>query len=463
MESPWLISPVTVIHKCIEFISPWCEHAMQTKQWTPIEEVLSGKYIDKTVNIRGWIYRTRSSGNIVFMTLRDVTGVLQATVKKGNLPDNEFNDASKALIESSVQLNGIVKEDKRAPGGYELQVTNVTVVNFAEPFPITKDQSPEFLLDQRHLWIRSRKMTSILKVRSTVVGAIHSFFRENGFYEFDAPVLQPNQCEGGSTLFEVKYYEDKTYLSQSWQLYAEAGIFALEKIYDMGPTFRAERSKTSRHLSEFWMAEMEAAWMNLSDVVQIAKDEIHHIVTQVLQHNKKDLEVLGQDIEKLERIATSEFPTITYTDALKILKEKEGMDIEWGKDLRTIEEDKLMNHFETPAVVTNYPLDIMAFYKPPDPMDPKTALCFDMLAPEGYGEIIGGSQRSTDIAYMTERLKQMGENIQNYQWYFDLRKYGSVPHAGYGVGVERVVAWICKADNIKDTIPFPRTLLRFRP
>ncbi len=436
---------------------------MSKTRWTKIEEVLSGEHTEKSVHIRGWIYRTRSSGNIVFMTLRDVTGVLQGTVKKGNLPDPEFENAVKALIESSVQITGVVKEDRRAPGGYELQVTNLTVVSFAEPFPITKDQSPEFLLDQRHLWIRSRKLTSILKIRSTVVGAIHSFFREHGFYEYDAPVLQPNQCEGGSTLFEVKYYEDKTYLSQSWQLYAEAGVFALEKIYNMGPTFRAERSKTSRHLSEFWMAEMEAAWMDLSDVVALAKDEVQYILKQVLQNNKKDLEVLGQDSAKLEKIAKSEFPTITYTDAVTILNEKEAMKVEWGKDLRTVEEDRLMNHFQTPVVVTNYPLEIMAFYKPKDEKNPKTALCFDMIAPEGYGEIIGGSQRSTDIGYMTERLKQMGENVENYQWYFDLRRFGSVPHSGYGLGVERLVAWICGTDNIKDVIPFPRTLLRFRP
>lgn len=436
---------------------------MQKMDWIAIEDILAGAQIGKTIHIRGWIYRTRSSGNIVFMTLRDVTGVLQATVKRGNLPDSEFEDAVKALIESSVQITGIVKEDKRAPGGYELQVTNLTVVNFSEPYPITKDQSPEFLMDQRHLWIRSRKMTSILKVRSTVVGAIHSFFREHGFYEFDAPVLQPNQCEGGSTLFEVKYYEDKTYLSQSWQLYAEAGVFSLEKIYNMGPTFRAEKSKTSRHLSEFWMAEMEAAWMDLSDVTVLAKEEVHYILAKVLEINKKELEILGQDVSKLEQIVAAEFPTITYTEALRILKEKEGMEIEWGKDLRTLEEDNLMKHFTTPVVVTNYPLEIMAFYKPKDEKDPRTALCFDMLAPEGYGEIIGGSQRSTDIVAMTERLEQMGENVQNYKWYFDLRRYGSVPHSGYGLGVERLVAWICKAENIKDTIPFPRTLLRFRP
>ncbi len=453
----------TVIDKCNKHIPLSRLAIMPETKWTQIEEILKGQHTGTTIHLRGWIYRTRSSGNIIFMILRDVTGVLQATVKKGNLPDAGFEDAFKALIESSVQITGTVKEDKRAPGGYELQVTGLTVVNFAEPFPITKDQSPEFLLDKRHLWIRSRKLTSVLKVRSTVVGAIHAFFREKGFYEFDAPVLQPSQCEGGSTLFEVKYYEDKTYLSQSWQLYAEAGIFALEKIYNMGPTFRAERSKTSRHLSEFWMAEMEAAWMDLSDVVAMAKEEVQYILGEVLQKNKNDLQFLGQDIKKLQEITGSEFPTITYTDSLEILKEKEGMNIEWGKDLRTIEEDRLMNHFKTPVVVTNYPLEIMAFYKPKDEKDPRTALCFDMLAPEGYGEIVGGSQRSNDITTMIHRLKQMGENVQNYEWYFDLRRFGSVPHSGYGLGVERLVAWICKADNIKDTIPFPRTLLRFRP
>jgi len=431
--------------------------------WTKIKEILDGKKTDKTTNLRGWIYRTRSSGNIVFTVIRDVTGIIQATVKKGNLPDDEFEDAKKTLIESSVELKGIVKKDERAPGGYELQITNFKVVNFAEPFPIVKDQSPEFLLDQRHLWLRSQKLTSVFKIRSTVVGAIHKFFRENGYYEFDAPVLQPNQCEGGSTLFEVKYYDNKIYLSQSWQLYAEAAVFALEKIYNMGPTFRAEKSKTSRHLSEFWMAEMEVAWMDLQDVTEIAKDEIRFILKEVLKQNKNDLKILEQDIKKLEKIMKSEFPTISYTKALEILKEKEDLDVVWGKDLRTIEENKLMDHFDIPVVVTNYPVEIMAFYKPKDPKDPKTALCFDMLAPGSYGELIGGSQRSLDIEDMTKRLEAMGENVENYRWYFDLRRFGSVPHSGYGLGVERVVAWICGIDNIKDAIPFPRTILRFRP
>lgn len=436
---------------------------MAKTNWTKIEEILDDKKTDQTVNIRGWIYRTRSSGNIAFIVVRDVTGIIQVTVKKGNLSDEEFEDAKKALIESSIELKGNVKKDDRAPGGYEIQINSFKVINFAEPFPIVKDQSPEFLLDQRHLWIRSQKLTSIFKIRSTIVGAIHNFFRENGYYEFDAPVLQPNQCEGGSTLFEVKYYDNKTYLSQSWQLYAEAAVFSLEKIYNMGPTFRAEKSKTSRHLSEFWMAEMEAAWMDLEDVTEVAKDEVRFLLKEVLENNKHDLEVLGRDVKKLERISNSEFPTITYTQAINILNEKENLDVKWGKDLRTIEENKLMDHFDTPVVVTNYPLEIMAFYKPKDPKDPRTALCFDMIAPEGYGEIVGGSQRSLEIEDMTKRLKEMGESIENYEWYFDLRRYGSVPHSGYGLGVERVVAWICGIDNIKDAIPFPRTILRFRP
>jgi asparaginyl-tRNA synthetase len=436
---------------------------MLQKNAIPIMEILTGKYTDKKVDVRGWIYRTRSSGNIVFITIRDATGTLQATVKTNNVKETEFQNAKKALIESSLILTGTIKQDERAPGGYELQVDKVHIIHFAEPFPITKDQSPEFLLDQRHLWLRSQKLTAIMKIRSTVVGAIHDFFRQRGFYEFDAPVLQPNQCEGGSTLFEVKYYQDKTYLSQSWQLYAEAGIFSLEKIYNMGPTFRAERSKTSRHLSEFWMAEMEAAWMDLHDIIAIAKDEIRFILQRVVQNNSVELSLLNQDIKQLKKLSVAPYQTITYTQALALLNEKENLQVEWGKDLRTNEENTLMNHFKTPVAVTNYPVEIMAFYKPRDPKDPKTALCFDIIAPGSYGEIVGGSQRSTDIEDMTKRLQAMGEPIENYQWYFDLRRFGSVPHSGYGLGVERVVAWICGTDNIKETIPFPRTLLRFRP
>jgi asparaginyl-tRNA synthetase len=436
---------------------------MSKTHYATIKDILEGKYTEQDISVRGWIYRTRSSGNIVFIVLRDATGIIQATVKRGNLSDESFEVAKKTLIESSVVINGTVAEDKRAPGGYELRVNDFTVLHAAEPFPIVEDQSPEFLLDQRHLWLRSQKLNAVLKIRSTIVGAIHQFFRERNYIEFDAPVLQPNQCEGGSTLFEVKYYENKTFLSQSWQLYAEAAVFSLEKVYNMGPTFRAERSKTSRHLSEFWMAEMEAAWIELPLLTEIAKEEVRHIIKKVLEKNSNELETLDQDIKKLSRIAQSEFPSITYEEALHILETKANMKVSWGKDLRTIEENKLMDYFETPVVVTNYPLEIMAFYKPEDPKKPNTALCFDMIAPEGYGEIIGGSQRSEDIEYMKKRLRETGENTENYEWYFDLRRYGSVPHSGYGLGVERVVAWICGLDNIKDAIPFPRTMNRFSP
>lgn len=436
---------------------------MSKPELSKIKEILNGDHTDEHVKVKGWIYRTRSGGNIIFIVLRDATGVLQATVKRGNLPDEQFEEADKTLIESSVSVQGNVVADKRAPGGYELRVDDFAVLQSAEPFPIVEDQSPEFLLDQRHLWIRSQKLNAVFKIRSTIVGAIHQFFRDRDYIEFDAPVLQPNQCEGGATLFEVKYYDTKTYLSQSWQLYAEAAIFSLEKVYNMGPTFRAEKSKTSRHLSEFWMAEMEAAWITLPELTEIAKQEVQYIIQQVLEKNKHELEILGQDIEKLSKMSKSEFPTITYDEALDILETKADMNVSWGKDLRTVEENKLMDYFDTPVVVTNYPLEIMAFYKPEDPEKPNTALCFDMIAPEGYGEIIGGSQRSEDIDYMKQRLQETGEDVKNYEWYFDLRRYGSVPHSGYGLGVERVVAWLCNLDNIKDAIPFPRTVNRFQP
>jgi asparaginyl-tRNA synthetase len=274
------------------------------------------------------------------------------------------------------------------------------------------------------------------------------------------------QSEGGSTLFEVKYYESKTYLSQSWQLYAEAAIFALEKVYDMAPTFRAEKSKTSRHLTEFWMAEMEAAWMELEECTEVTKDEIKFIIKEVLDKNRNEFEVLGRDISKLQICLEKPFPTITYTEALDILKNKSGIEIPWGKDLRTIEEDEIMKHFDTPVVVTHYPKKIMAFYKPVDPQAEApgpVAKCFDMLAPEGYGELIGGSQRDTDIEQLRKYLELDGEDPSDYKFYFDTRRYGSVPHSGYGVGFERLVAWICGVDNIKDAIPFPRTMTRVKP
>ena len=430
-------------------------------------ELLKGDKVGQRVKIRGWIYRTRHKGKMVFTVIRDSSGIIQATLFKGDMEEEkDFEDAKKALVESSVEVEGILVEEPRAPGGYEIQVRRFNVIHFADIFPINRDQSEEFLRDNRHLWLRSRKMTAMLKIRSTVTGAIHEFFRQRGYYEFTPPILQPNQTEGGSTLFEVRYFDTKTYLSQTWQLYAEAAIFSLEKIYDVAPTFRAEKSRTSRHLCEFWMAEMEAAWMGLEECTEVAKDEVRFIVKKVLENNREDLEILGRDIRVLESVVGKDFPTITYTEALRILREKNGMDVEWGKDLRTIEENELMKHFDTPVVVTHYPKEAMAFYKPVDrdaDAPGPVAKCFDMLAPESYGEIVGGSERDTDIEEMKKYLEKDGEDPENYEFYFDTRRYGSVRHSGYGLGVERVVAWICGLENVKDAIPFPRTPSRFRP
>ena len=433
---------------------------MKNSNYITIEEAIrkgSGK-----VNLRGWIYRHRASNKFVFIVLRDESDIIQCVIAKSKHPEL-FEKTEKLTIETSIEITGDLKKDERAPTGYEISVSDLEIFQIAEPFPITEHQSPELLYDNRHLWLRSRKLTAIMKIRHTVVGAIHEFFRGRGYYEFDAPIFQPSMSEGGSTLFEVKYFEDKVYLSQSWQLYAEAGIFSLGKIYNMGPTFRAERSKTSRHLAEFWMAEMEAAWMKLDEITEVAKDEIRFIIKKVLEQNKKELEILERDIKVLEHYLQVEYPTIKYAEALEILNKKYNMDIPWGKDLRTNEEAKIAEHFNAPVVVTHYPIEIMGFYKPPSEKNPKEALCFDMLAPEGYCEIIGGSERSLLVDDMKNRLQKDGEDASNYNWYFDLRRYGSVPHSGYGVGVERVVSWICGIDNIKDAIPFPRTMLRKAP
>ncbi|UCF08130.1 MAG: asparagine--tRNA ligase [Thermoplasmata archaeon] len=433
---------------------------------TEIQDILQGKFTNSEVEVRGWIYRTRSSGKIIFAAVRDATGIIQTPVIKGIVDDDDFADAKKALVESSVVVTGLVKEDARAPGGYEIQVSHFKVIGFAEAFPITKDQSEEWLRENRHLWLRSKRMTAIMKVRDTVTGAIHRFFRDRGYYEFTPPILQPNQTEGGATLFEVKYYDRVTYLSQTWQLYAEAAVFALEKVYDVAPTFRAEKSKTSRHLCEFWMAEMEAAWMELAECTEVAKEEVRFIVEQVLEKNAGELEILGRDLSKLRPCLENPFPTITYTEALDILDEKSGLDVPWGKDLRTVEEDEIMKHFDVPVVVTHYPKEIMAFYKPVDEdatAPGPVAKCFDMLAPEGYGELVGGSERDTDISELKKYLERDGEDPANYEFYFDINRYGSVPHSGYGLGVERTVAWICGIDNIKDAIPFPRTTTRYTP
>jgi len=436
----------------------------ESEEFVQIKEILDGRYTDKKVQVLGWLYRTRSSGRLVFTVLRDHTGYLQCTVFKGSVERDDFKAAKKALVESSVMVSGQVAKDDRAPGGYEIQVERFTVVNFAEVFPITKDQSIEFLADNRHLWLRSRRMGSILKIRSTVFGAIHDYFRTNGFYEYQSPIFQAVQCEGGSTLFEVDYFkEEGIFLAQTWQLYAEPAIFNLENIYTISPSFRAERSKTSRHLTEYWHAEMEMAWSTFESIIDHGEALIKFVLGRVIEVNGPELEVLERDVSKLEPTLRRPFDRLTYDEALRELREKNDLELEWGKDLRTIEEDELVKNHDGFVIVTHYPKMVKAFYMKEDASNPDVVLGVDFLAPEGYGEIIGGSQREERLPELERRLNEMGEDPGEYGFYLDTRKYGSVPHGGFGLGVERLISWICGLDNIKDAIPFPRTLTRFYP
>ncbi|HDD70938.1 MAG TPA: asparagine--tRNA ligase, partial [Candidatus Woesearchaeota archaeon] len=435
------------------------------QEYLTIQEAINKK--KGKVKIRGWVYRERGSSKFKFIVLRDSTNIIQCVIKKETIGEEKFAIADKIQVETSMEMTGDIKEDKRAPTGYELQVEDFKVIGESHEYPITKDQSTEFLADNRHLWLRSRKMTAILKIRSTVFGAVHEYFRKKGFYEFHSPILQSVQCEGGSTLFEVPYYGHKgVFLAQTWQLYAEPAIFALEKIYTIAPSFRAEKSKTSRHLSEYWHAEMEEAWATFENMIDRGEELIKHVIKTVLKENKEELKILGRDTKKLEPTATKKFPRMTYDEALKLLKEKCNMNIEWGKDLRTIEEDELSKLFDTPIIITRYPKAVKAFYmkEPKDsPKDKPIVNGADFIAPEGYGEIIGGSEREPDLEEIKKRLKEMGEKIEEYEFYLDTRKYGSVPHSGFGMGMERVITWICGLENIKDSIPFPRTITRWKP
>lgn len=412
--------------------------------------------------IRGWIYRIRKQKDKIFIILRDSSDIIQCVFSQGKFK-KQWKDIDKLLMESSIEIQGTIKEDKRAITGYEVQAENIEIINYAEDFPIGKDQSPEFLLDTRHLWLRSRKMQAILKIRSTVFGAIHEYFRSNGFYEFQSPIITAGAAESGPTKFTVDYFGKKVFLAQTWQFYAEAAIYALEKIYTIAPSFRAERSKTSRHLTEYWHAEVEAAWFDLDALIDLAEGLIKHVINKVLKENKKELKILNRDPKELELAIRKKFARITYDQALKLLKEKKKINVGWGKDLRTIEEDKLMELFDTPIFVTHYPKDSMAFYKPRDKKNPKVAKCFDCLLPKGNGELIGGSERDINIEEIKKSLKFWKEKVGDYEFYFDINKYGSVPHAGFGLGVERFIKWLCDLESIKDAIAFPRTINRYTP
>jgi len=416
------------------------------------------KHEGKDVSIRGWIHRTRGSKEIMFIVLRDSSGVVQCVVKEG-VPG--FEDSVKTLMESSVELSGTVKKDERAPGGYEIGVKQFKLVGSADNFPIREHQSPELLLDKRHLWIRSRKLTNIFKVRSEVLGAIHQFFRDRSFFETQSPSLTESACEGGSTLFEVNYFGTKAYLTQSWQLYAEALIASLEKIYCIAPSFRAEKSRTRRHLAEYWHAEAEQAWIGQEENLKLQEQLICFVVQKVLEKRRGELEFLGRDLKVLERVKPP-FERITYGKAVELLQ-KDGIKFEKGKDFGIDEEKVLTRHFDKPFFVTDYPKKIKAFYMKENPKNPETVLCDDCFGPEGYGEIIGGSVREENIDKILQNLKAEEQDPKNYEWYLDTRKFGSVPHAGFGLGVERLVMWICKLDHIRDTIAFPRVMNRIYP
>jgi asparaginyl-tRNA synthetase len=422
-----------------------------------------GKFVGQEVTLQGWLFNKRSSGKIKFIILRDGSGYLQCVYFKGNLTPEVFDIADKIGQESSIEVTGKVKEEPRALGGYELDATDLKVISEAHDYPITpKEHGIEFLLDHRHLWLRSSRQVAIMKIRHRIVKAIRDFFDERGFTLMDPPILTPNAVEGTSTLFETPYFDlGNAYLTQSGQLYAEAGAMALGKVYTFGPTFRAEKSKTRRHLTEFWMVEPEVAFNDLNDNMDLAEEFLEYIVQTILKEKEEELKVLERDTTKLQKVKRP-FPRVHYDEAVEILK-KNGVDFQWGNDLGGADETIVSEQFDRPIMVHHYPAEVKAFYMKRDPNDSKYALAVDVLAPEGYGEIIGGSQREDNLDFLLERIKEHNLPQSAFEWYLDLRRYGSVPHSGFGLGLERTVSWICGLDHLREAIPFPRMIYRNTP
>ena len=426
-----------------------------------VKDVLSKDRAGKRVEVRGWIYRTRSSGGIVFAVLRDATGIVQVTVKKGSVPDDQFEAAAKAGIESSVIIAGNVAEDKRAPGGFEIRASKFQVVGYSEAFPITEYQSTELLLDLRHLWIRSREQTAVSRIKASLLRGAREWFHENDYVEVTPPIITGVAPEGSTTLFQVKYYDRIAYLSQSAQFYLESLIYSLERVWALTPSFRAEKSRTPRHLSEYWHMEMEAAWMDNEGNMKVQEELVTAMVRNALKECLDDFKLLKREVSPLKKIEPP-FERMKYEEAMEYLQKK-GHDVSWGSDLGAVEERTLTIDREIPMFVINYPKELKPFYMKENPDDPRTYKNSDLLAPEGFGEIVGGSERETDNALLLERLREKGEDMDSYEWYLDLRKYGSVPHSGFGLGMERIVTWVCKLDHIRDSIPYPRTVARVYP
>ena len=421
------------------------------------------QHIGEVITLRGWLYNKRSSGKIKFIILRDGTGLLQCVYFKGNVSPEVFELADRLGQESSIEVIGKVKAEPRAVGGYELDATDLKVISEAHEYPITpKDHGVEFLMDNRHLWLRSSRQVAIMRIRHRIVKAIRDFFDDRGFTLMDPPIITPAACEGTSTLFETEYFDlGKAYLTQSGQLYAEAGAMALGKVYTFGPTFRAEKSKTRRHLTEFWMVEPEVAFADLNDDMDLAEEFLEYIVQTILKDKQEELKVLERDTSKLEKVLRP-LPRISYDEAVEILK-KNGIDFQWGNDLGGTDETIISNQFDRPVMVHRYPSEVKAFYMKRDPENEKLALAVDVLAPEGYGEIIGGSQREDNLELLQARIKEHNLPQSAFEWYLDLRRFGSVPHAGFGLGLERTVGWICGLEHVRETIPFARMIYRNTP
>ncbi|MFH1454281.1 MAG: asparagine--tRNA ligase [Armatimonadota bacterium] len=420
------------------------------------------KYAGKTVQIKGWLYNKRSSGKLHFLQVRDGTGIIQAVVFKGDVSPEVFDTADKLPYESSIIVTGEVKEDTRSPIGFELSVKDLTVINQAQEYPITpKEHGTEFLMDHRHLWLRSKRQHAIMKIRHQIIKSSRDYFDSNGYVLIDAPIMTPSACEGTTTLFETDYFDTKAYLTQSGQLYMEAACMAFNKVYCFGPTFRAEKSKTRRHLNEFWMIEPEIAYCDLEQDIKIQEEYVSYLVQTVIKNCEKELEVLERDLTYLKKV-TPPFPRISYDEAVEILK-KEGVEFQWGGDFGGGDETIIASKFDKPFFVHRFPVECKAFYMKEDPDNSKLSLSSDLLAPEGYGEIIGGGQREDSLQILEKKIDLHKLPKEAYKWYLDLRRYGSVPHAGFGLGIERAVAWICGLDHVRETIPFARTLNRIYP
>ena len=427
-----------------------------------VRRVFAEDVLGKEVTVRGWVHRVFKVGGKVFAWVRDSTGIVQVVFEKSSLPEETWPQVKKLTRESSLEVRGVVREDPRAPGGREVLAKTLKVYGFSPPFPIRGKEEVEFLLDIRHLWLRSRRMTAIMKIKHTVLKALREWLLREGWWEVTPPILTGSAVEGGATLFEVKYFDKKAYLSQSAQLYLEVLIYSLGKVWSLTPSFRAEKSRTRRHLSEYWHLEIEGAWYDMEDTMKVAEEMVAYAVRRVLEERREELEFLGRDVSKLEPALETPYPRITYDEAIERLKAK-GFNIGWGDDLGADEERALTQDFEKPFFVTHFPKHIKAFYMKTDPKRPEVVLGYDLLAPEGYGEIIGGSQREDDYEKLLQRIKEEGLNPKDYEWYLDLRKYGTVPHSGFGLGVERLVMWVAGLDHIRDATPFPRWRGRIYP